>query len=293
VNFTAHGKLLLTGEYAITQSALGIAMPTSFGQHLSLESYDGPEHVLWEALDHKNQQWFTAGFDHEGRLLHCSSAAMAEKLQGFLAPVRNSNAWNAPVRVQTKVDFPRLWGLGTSSTLCVLLAQWAEVDALSYRELHGGSGYDLACAQATGAISYGLKDGNPEVDSVQLPQAMQSVVFVYRGAKQQTDSSLKLVGRKPFSTAQCDEISALSEAFLKANSQDELESIIEQHELLIANHLGLERAIEGPFKGIHGQVKSLGGWGGDFVMLTRLEENRQWLEANAFNTIIPFETMAL
>ncbi|MGD1982262.1 MAG: GYDIA family GHMP kinase [Flavobacteriales bacterium] len=293
MNFTAHGKLLLTGEYAITQSALGIAMPTSFGQHLSLESYNGPEHVLWEALDHKNQQWFTAGFDHEGRLLHCSSAAMAEKLQGFLAPVRNSNAWNAPVRVQTKVDFPRLWGLGTSSTLCVLLAQWAEIDALSYRELHGGSGYDLACAQATGAISYALKDGKPEVDSVQLPQAMQSVVFVYRGAKQQTDSSLKLVGRKPFSTAQCDEISALSEAFLKANSQDELESIIEQHELLIANHLGLERAIEGPFKGIHGQVKSLGGWGGDFVMLTRLEENRQWLEANAFNTIIPFETMAL
>jgi hypothetical protein len=63
--------------------------------------------------------------------------------------------------------------------------------------------------------------------------------------------------------------------------------------MIIANHLGLERAIEGPFKGIHGQVKSLGGWGGDFVMLTRFEENRQWLETNGFNTIVPFETMAL
>jgi len=293
VNFTAHGKLLLTGEYAITQSALGIAMPTSFGQHLSLESYDGPEHVLWEALDHKNRQWFTAGFDHEGQILHTSSAAMADKLQGFLTPVRLSKNWNTPVRVQTKVDFPRLWGLGTSSTLCSLLSQWAEVDALSYRGLHGGSGYDLACAQATGAISYALKDGKPEVDSVQLPQAMESVVFVYRGAKQQTDSSLKLVGRKPFSTAQCEEISHLSEAFLIANSVDELEDIIEQHECLIASHLGLERAIEGPFKGIHGQVKSLGGWGGDFVMLTRFEENRQWLETNGFATIIPYESMAL
>jgi len=28
-------------------------------------------------------------------------------------------------------------------------------------------------------------------------------------------------------------------------------------------------------------------------MLTRFEENRQWLETNGFNTIIPFETMAL
>ena len=293
MNFTAHGKLLLTGEYAITQSARGIAMPTSFGQHLSVESHQGPEHVLWEALDHENRQWFTAGFDHEGRVLHCSSIAMAEKLQGFLAPVRNSNAWNAPVRVQTKVDFPRLWGLGTSSTLCALLAQWAEVDALTYRKLHGGSGYDLACAQASGAISYALLDGEPEVISVQLPEVLQSVVFVYRGAKQQTDSSLQLVGRKPFSLAQCQEISQLSKAFLQANALDELESIIEQHELLIANHLGLARAIEGPFKGIRGQVKSLGGWGGDFVMLTRFEENRQWLEANGFNTIIPFETMAL
>ncbi len=293
MNFTAHGKLLLTGEYAITQSARGIAIPTSFGQHLSLESHEGPEHVLWEALDHENQTWFTAGFAREGHVLHTSSEAMAQKLQAFLAPVRLSNNWNASVRVQTKVDFPILWGLGTSSTLCALLAQWAKVDSLSYRELHGGSGYDLACAQATGAISYALIDGEPQVLRVQLPEVLQSVIFVYRGAKQQTDSSLKLIGRKPFSRAQCEEITQLSEAFLRANSLDELESIIKQHELLIAKHLGLERAIEGPFQGIHGQVKSLGGWGGDFVMLTRFEENRQWLETNGFNTIIPFETMAL
>lgn len=293
MNFTAHGKLLLTGEYAITQSARGIAIPTSFGQHLSVESHQGPEHVLWEAFDHENQQWLTAGFDREGRVLHSSSAAMAEKLQGLLAPVRNSNAWSNSVRVQTKVDFPRLWGLGTSSTLCALLAQWAEIETMSYRELHGGSGYDLACAQANGAIYYALVDGEPEVLPVQLPPVLQSVVFVYRGAKQQTDSSLKLVGRKPFSPAQCQEISRLSEGFLQVNSLEELEAIIEQHELLISNHLGLERAIEGPFKGVQGQVKSLGGWGGDFVMLTRFEKNRQWLETNGFNTIIPFETMAL
>jgi len=293
VNFTAHGKLLLTGEYAITQGARGIAMPTHFGQHLSVESHQGPEHVLWEALDHENQQWFTAGFDHEGRLLHTSSKGIAETLQGFLAPIRKSKAWNATVHVQTRVDFPRLWGLGTSSTLCALLAQWAEMDTLSYRKLHGGSGYDLACAQANGAIAYSLVDGVPEVLPVQLPEVLQSVVFVYRGAKQQTHSSLKLVERKPFSKGQCKEITQLSEAFLRANSLKELESIIEQHELLIANHLGLERAFEGPFQGIHGQVKSLGGWGGDFVMLTRFEENRQWLKTNGFNTIIPFETMAL
>jgi len=293
VNFTAHGKLLLTGEYAITQSARGIAMPTSFGQHLSLESYEGPEHVLWVALDNENKPWFTAGFDREGRVLHSSSEAMAQKLQVFLEPVRQSNGWNASVRAQTKVDFPRLWGLGTSSTLCALLAQWAKIDALSYRKLHGGSGYDLACAQANGAISYELSHEQPEIKDVQLPEVLKESVFVYRGAKQNTDSSLKLVRSKPFSSEQCKEITRLSDAFLLAKSIEDLESIIEKHELLIANHLGLERAIDGPFKGVVGQVKSLGGWGGDFVMLTRFEENRQWLEANGFTTIIPFETMTL
>jgi len=293
VNFTAHGKLLLTGEYAITQSARGIAMPTSFGQHLSVESYQGPEHLLWEALDHENQPWFTAGFDIEGRVMHSSSAAMAQKLRDFLAPVRHSNAWNASVRVRTKIDFPRLWGLGTSSTLCALLAQWANVEVLSFRKLHGGSGYDLACAQASGAISYALINGEPEFFRVQLPTVLASVVFVYRGAKQKTDSSLTLVERNPFSQAQCEEISWLSGAFLTVKSLEELESIIEQHERLISNHLGLERAVNGPFKGIQGQAKSLGGWGGDFVMLTRFEENRQWLESNGFTAIIPFETMAL
>jgi len=29
------------------------------------------------------------------------------------------------------------------------------------------------------------------------------------------------------------------------------------------------------------------------VMLTRFEENRRWLKSKGFNTIIPFETMAL
>ena len=33
-------------------------------------------------------------------------------------------------KVTTKLDFPKNWGLGTSSTLINNIAQWAQVDAL-------------------------------------------------------------------------------------------------------------------------------------------------------------------
>ncbi len=34
--FSAHGKLLLSGEYFVLDGALGLALPANYGQHLAL-----------------------------------------------------------------------------------------------------------------------------------------------------------------------------------------------------------------------------------------------------------------
>ena len=58
--FYAHGKLLLTGEYAITQGANGFAVPTTLGQKLTVRYLDSPN-IHWQAYTVKDDCWPEVG----------------------------------------------------------------------------------------------------------------------------------------------------------------------------------------------------------------------------------------
>ena len=47
--YTAHGKLLLTGEYAVMDGALALALPTQLGQRMSVRPTDKKE-VFFRSL---------------------------------------------------------------------------------------------------------------------------------------------------------------------------------------------------------------------------------------------------
>ena len=52
-------------------------------------------------------------------------------------------------RVETQLEFPREWGLGSSSTLISNLGLWAETDPYDLLSATlGGSGYDIAAARS-------------------------------------------------------------------------------------------------------------------------------------------------
>src|SRR5207344_923112 len=69
--------------------------------------------------------------------------------------------------VETKLTFPKFWGLGTSSTLINNIGQWLNIDAFELlQNSFGGSGYDIACAQNDSAIVYQLEDGKPTVTPI-------------------------------------------------------------------------------------------------------------------------------
>ena len=151
------------------------------------------------------------------------------------------------------------------------MAQCAQVDPLeTFKNAHGGSGYDLACAKADGPITYQLIDNKVKVLNTSIPfDFLDELGFVYRGKKQLTSESLNLVKNKAFSDDQIDRFNSLTDAFLQSKSLLELEDVIEEHESLLAEHLGLTKVKHELFGELPGQVKSLGGWGGDFVLVTR------------------------
>ena len=59
----ANGKLLLSGEYAVLDGALALALPTRLGQALEVSEAPGAAgRLYWESLDERGETWFSAAF---------------------------------------------------------------------------------------------------------------------------------------------------------------------------------------------------------------------------------------
>lgn len=296
LNYRANGKLLLTSEYAITQGATGLAIPTRYGQTLNYTPNPDGNCIKWVAKRQDREPWFWVDFSQTLEILATSDQVVAQRLFDMLKVMKNKTALlDRAGTFTTNLEFPQEWGLGTSSTLASLLAQCAGADSLSaFRQVHGGSGYDLACAQADGPILYTLHQGTSTVERTEINfEFKHDIGFVYSGKKQNTQDSLELVKQKPFSDTQIDRFNQLTSSFLSSKTVLELEEVILEHESLISEHLGISKVKDGRFEAYPGKVKSLGGWGGDFVMVTRLAASKKWLRKNGLKVIFPFKSLAL
>lgn len=296
LNYRANGKLLLTSEYAITQGAKGLAIPTRYGQKLNYKPRPEGNCIKWSSIRQDGEEWFWADLSQTLEILGTSDQAVAERLVANLEVVKQKTALlDRPGAFITDLEFPQEWGLGSSSTLASLLAQCAGTNPLTtFRDVHGGSGYDLACATAQGPITYQLVNGMPVVEDTTIPfEFKHDIGFVYSGKKQLTSESLSLIERRPFSDTQIDTFNTLTETFLKATTVLELEEVMMEHENVLSEHLGLPKVKDTLFADYPGQVKSLGGWGGDFVMVTRLASSKKWLRSNGFKVVFPFKSLGL
>jgi mevalonate kinase len=207
---------------------------------------------------------------------------MREVLQGLL--------------VQTKLEFDRHWGLGSSSTLVSLLAQWFDIPPYDlFNRTQTGSGYDLACATAEGPILYQLQQGQAIITPVRFQPTFQSqLYFVYLGQKQFSDREVKAyLGHGKPDSALLQEVSDLTRSLVQASSLDEFAGLLEAHEALLSAELRRPTVQQQLFASYPGQVKSLGAWGGDFVLATAPDpaEALAWLQNNAFKTVVPYDQM--
>ena len=60
--FYSNGKLLLTGEYVVLDGATALAVPTKFGQDLTVEKIQEPQ-LIWGSFTSTGECWFEAVFD--------------------------------------------------------------------------------------------------------------------------------------------------------------------------------------------------------------------------------------
>ena len=298
--FYSNGKLLLSGEYAILDGALGLAIPTSYGQSLKATPTD--KAILeWKSFDENNDIWFSAEFKVEDlSVISTSDDAIARTLATLLKEARTQNplflSEDDGFEVETHLSFPKSWGLGTSSTLINNLAQWARADAFELLwKGFGGSGYDIACAQHNSPITYQLKNGFPHIEKVNFdPLFKDSLFFVHLNQKQSSKTAITSYRNQAFDKKELvDHISSITKKMIVVPSLSEFEILMEEHEDVLSKVLGIAPVKQRLFPDFPGVVKSLGAWGGDFVLATGDIGSMGYFKEKGYPTIVSFPKMML
>lgn len=298
--FYSNGKLLLSGEYAILDSALGLAIPTSYGQSLHVTPTKSG-FLEWTSFDENKNIWFSAKFDLESlNVVSTSDEAMAQTLLTLLLEANAQNPLlltdSDGFQIETHLTFPRSWGLGTSSTLINNMAQWARVDAYQLLwNVFGGSGYDIACAQYNFPITYQLVDGVPKVEVIDFnPIFKNSLYFVHLNQKQSSKEAITNYRAQQFDKSELiKKVSSLTQKIIDTSTLSGFESLMEEHEALLSSILKIEPVKQRLFPDFFGMMKSLGAWGGDFVLATGDDKTISYFKSKGYPTVIPYSKMIL
>jgi mevalonate kinase len=299
-HYYAHGKLLLSGEYVVLHGATALALPTLQGQSLKVHPAGGAS-FRWTALEQDGRPWLQASFDPEFlNLLDADDIRKAKVIQSMLRTARQLNRdfgqQLGATQAITQLHFDKDWGLGSSSSLVGLIAQWAQVDPYALFDRHlTGSGYDVACAMQEKPLLYQRKGANRSWQSIEFkPEFRDRLRFVYLGHKQYSDLEVKqFMANGAPSQSLIDEVSGISLALAQADTLDNFAWLLDQHEQLIGNLLQRTPIGQSHFKGFPGTVKSLGAWGGDFVLTVVPDPQaaEAWLQAHDYTTVLQYDQL--
>jgi mevalonate kinase len=301
-NFYARGKLMITGEYFVLDGAKSLAIPTRLGQKLEVKKLSGASgNLFWVALNHRDQPWMQVVLNKKN-LKPDPRQPESERLAKILSVCRELNPHflteSEDVAVQTRLEFPANWGLGSSATLIHCLAQWAKVNPFVLLEkTFGGSGYDVACAGSNLPILYYRKDnGEPNWTQVKFePDFKEQLLLVHLGKKQLSSTSIEYyqslsINKKDYIVW----LNVLTDSMLLCSSLQKFIQILEEHENFIAEALKLQKVKDVYFKNLPVSAKSLGAWGGDFALLAfeeNLSEIQKLLREKGFHTVLTWDEM--
>ncbi|MDD3567136.1 MAG: GYDIA family GHMP kinase [Bacteroidales bacterium] len=300
--FYSNGKLLITGEYFVLNGATAFAIPLKVGQGMDAELVDDGKDLIYWSTSVKNQPWFTAIFSKADlSIVDTNNRKSSEFIQKLLRFVKDkSAALNASqsVRISANVEFAMEWGFGSSATLIANLAQWAKINP--YELLFAttnGSGYDVACAMVGSPILY-KNHPKPEVVKVDFsPSFLNKIYFIYLGQKQNSAASVEKLGQKVKGrNVEADRISAISKGIVKSTSLREFGALVDEHERIVATTLDLELVKQKLFPDFDGSLKSLGAWGGDFIMATHSGEASyvySYFNSKGLDVIFPYNHIVL
>lgn len=289
---------MLTGEYVVLDGATALAIPTKFGQFLEVISSEN-DGIRWMSITKNDEIWYQGQFNLNDGMPEISTHKdpISEQLLRILVTAKQLNPQflkdSVGYDITTKLNFPRDWGLGTSSTLLNNIAQWAQIDAFKLlKESFGGSGYDVAAAQADTPILYTLINQKPSVRISKLDWNFKEYLFfVHLNKKQDSKDGISRYKKASVSTEQIAQINTITQKIVHCKSLDEFSELIREHEDIVSSIIGMPTVKAQLFSDYEFPTKSLGAWGGDFILAVGGEKELEYFKNKGYKTIISFTEM--
>ena len=298
MRFYSNGKLLITGEYVILDGALSLAVPSLLGQSLHVTNNES-KYIKWLSKNSDGRIWFNCTIKIDSlKVEKTSSSEISNKLTDIIKVIRevNPNFLNkSGIDITSELTFDKNWGLGSSSTLISNLSQFAEIDPYELnKRIFNGSGYDIACAKSESPLLYRLINKERHIEKVNFkPIFHEKIYFVYLNTKQNSMNEIKNYKTLNSSNSMISEISDITKKLLKCSNQKNFNDLIYSHEQIISKLISKKPIKQELFKDFRGEIKSLGAWGGDFIMVSSDEDPSSYFKNKGFNTVLKYSNLLI
>lgn len=297
--FFSPGKLLLTSEYVVLDGALSLAVPTQLGQELHAEeAEDGISLILWEAYI-QDEIWLKVVIDYKKwRVLEATDSEKGKFLLQVFKEIKSRSKvklqGSATYHLMTNLQFPENFGLGSSSTFINNLADWSQTDAFELNEAtFGGSGYDIAVALEKKPILFqNLPEGKVSKATKFKPAFANELMFVHLNRKQNSREGIQHYRSKKITKTFVNKFSTITRKVLRAKSLEEFSVLMEQHEEILSKFIDLPK-VKDSFPDYPFFVKSLGAWGGDFVLTVKNEESENYFKQRNYENVYSWGDLIL
>ena len=300
MKYKSNGKILLTSEYLVLDGAQALALPSKFSQSLEVKETKNINQISWTSYDFDGKKWFDDLFaiSKDKFIYEKRKNKFSDKMISIFNGIKklNSKAFTkSGIEFTTKLDFSKEWGLGSSSTLINNLSLWAKINPYDLLDLtFNGSGYDIACCNKKNPILYRKTRNSRTIENANFnPSFKENLFFIYLGQKQNTSKAIQYYRSNIKDiNSHINKINSVCLSILKSNSLIEFEKLIIKHEEIISNAIKIEPIQKRLFKDYkYGVVKSLGAWGGDFILVTGNKQNMKYFAEKGYNEIIPYKDL--
>ena len=291
------GKLMLTSEYVAVDGALVLAIPTKLGQEFFYSEEDDQKAlILWQAY-HQDHLWLRAIIDYKNwQIVETNNFKAAEFILKVLHNVQNLSETklksDASYHIKTNLQFPSDFGLGSSSTLMNNLAEWAGIDAFILNETSlGGSGYDVAVAKEKSTVLYSrFPERTYETINFQ-PDFKDELLFIHLNQKQDTREGISHYKSKPRSAEMINFYTDLTKTIVNCKTLERFSGLMTIHEERLSAFLEVPTVKEKYFQNCPSFVKSLGAWGGDFVLTSKFGDYQNYFKEQGFSKIFSWQEL--
>ena len=300
MKYKSNGKILLTSEYLVLDGAQALALPSKFSQSLEVKETKNINQISWTSYDCDGKKWFDDLFtiSKDKFIYEKRKNKFSDKMVSIFNGIKklNSKAFtNSGIKFTTKLDFSKEWGLGSSSTLINNLSLWAKINPYDLLDLtFNGSGYDIACCDKENPILYRKTGNSRTIENVNYnPSFKENLFFIYLGKKQNTSKAIQYYRSNIKDiNSHINKINSVCLSILKSNSLIEFEKLIIKHEEIISNAIKIEPIQKRLFKDYkYGVVKSLGAWGGDFILVSGDKSKMEYFKNKGYKDIIPYKDL--